>query len=257
MWLRLMLVAVILGVGMSVSPAAADTYQFPNNTLVQAYYKNNPYSYNGSYWHDRIGALVYEVYGVNIVGTTFQIYTNMPSGGDTQYGIPVADFFLDIGNDGTWDFAVNMEEKSPDIYQSPVYKTSQDIFQNLYNGTYFIYGGRYDADGTSGPPYTPKPIPVQIASGSDIGDASVSWTWLGSSGPNYRIDIVMPADFWNTYLAGQTFAFIWGSGICANDTAQGVFKATGVVVPLPGSLLLLGSGLLGLAALGRGIQKCR
>jgi hypothetical protein len=128
-------------------------------------------------------------------------------------------------------------------------------FQGAQITSDYIYGGRYDADGTQGSPFTPQPIPVSIgSSNTDIGDAKVEWTDLGGNGgPKYRIDITLPAAFW-AQLSG-TNAFIWGSGICANDTAQGVFRVAppgGGVVPIPGSVVLLGTGLAGLLALGLG-----
>jgi len=277
--MRLILTVLLVGALLAGygGAAGANTYNFPNNTYVYGYYKGNPYQSslgsNGTpnpplsdttkgYWYDRIGATVYEIYGVNLVGSTFSIFTNMPADGDTSYGIPVADFFIDAGKDGTWDYAVMMSGSSHDIYGlNGSYQTSDDIFKNPYNGTFYIYGGRYDADGTPGSPYDPRPIPVRIGPGaSDIGDAGVVWTSLGGSGgpnsPIYRIDITFPESFW-AQITGIN-AFIWGSGICANDTAQGVFTVeppSGGVVPIPGSVLLLGSGLAGLGLIYRRMKR--
>ncbi len=46
------------------------------------------------------------------------------------------------------------------------------------------------------------------------------------------------------------FAFVWGTGTCGNDAIVNGLAAGVAPVPLPPSVLLLGSGLLGLALLG-------
>jgi hypothetical protein len=153
--MRRMLVVFLVGALLAgfTGAAGADTYNFPNNTYVHAYYQGSPYAYSlGSsgtpnppigdttkgYWYDRIGAPVYEVYGVNISGSTISIFTNMPATGDSTYNIPVADFFIDKGNDSTWDYAIKMSGTQHDIYMlNGSYQTSDDIFKNAYNGTYY------------------------------------------------------------------------------------------------------------------------
>ncbi|MDD3581167.1 MAG: VPLPA-CTERM sorting domain-containing protein [Desulfobacca sp.] len=237
----------VLALGLMAGGAGA--YDYPNNTLIQGYYKDAPYgtalgapstpqppiadSVNGGYWYDRIGASIYEVYGVDVSATTMSIYTNMPAGGDTTYSVPVADLFFDSDLDGTWDYAIEMNATNQgNIYDvsGTAYQTSQDIYGGT-SGT-LVYGGRWDSDQQNGSPFSPAAIPVNITASNALSSTNVSWNQLTTGNPDWCIDIIL-TDTLKGYLTAD-YAFIWGSGQCANDTAQGK-------VPLPGGVLLLGA----------------
>jgi hypothetical protein len=122
------------------------------------------------------------------------------------------------------------------------YRTSQQVWKDDPSGT--IYGGRYDADNVTGDPRDPQPVPVIIRTANATllpAITGVSWNTPSGKDGIYRIDIT---GFGDLVPSGQPYAFLWGSGDCANDTAQSC-------VPLPGAVLLLGSGLVSLAAYAR------
>jgi hypothetical protein len=231
-----------LAAGLGVSGAWA-SYTFPNNTLVESYNGHSPYNWNG-YWHDVIGDLnIYETYGANLSGNTLTIFTNWGGAvgaGFTDHGAVSADLFIDKDFDGVWDAAIRLDGGNKGkIYYTPAFYTSEYFFAPH---TDLVYGGRYD-------PSAPKPVPVQAYTDPSLTDFSqVTWTQL-TANPNWSIGIDL------THVSGfdpDQFAFLWATGTCANDTAQGhVFDGLpGGNVPLPPSVLLLGSGLLGLAGLG-------
>lgn len=237
--------------GLCASEAGALPYDFPNNTLVHAYYKNAPATgqdgYNG--WYDVIGEKrIFETFGANINSTTktLTIYTNFGHDNIGIYGLPVkvADLFLDINNDGTWDYAVKLTgisqgNSSLSNYAAPIVlpgtpKTSYDYF-HTYN---VVYGGQYN-------PGNPQLVPVD-AQGSQVGSltAVVNWIFLGNDNNPNTPEWTLAINLSNVPgFHSDNFSFLWATGTCANDTAQGV-------VPLPGSVLLLGTGLVGLALLG-------
>lgn len=221
--------ALLLGLSLAATGAWAD-YTFPNGTQVQRWAGHSP---SGG-WVDVIGDPAnFETYGAvfSDAASTLTIFTNWGGENFTTLGAHTADLFIDTDLNGTWDAAIHLEGADKGkIYYNPTYNTSEDLFA----GSGYTYGGRYD-------PSAPKPIPTQVTGGDlDADLASVVWTALGSN-PDYSIAInLMNVDNFNPLA----FAFIWGTGTCANDTAEGK-------VPLPGTLLLLGSGLLGIGLLGR------
>ena len=249
--------ALLLGLG--AAGVQADTW-FPNNTEVLAYRNNNVYPVNagwigtqvsghGDYWYDVIGdTAVFQTEGATLSGSTLTIKTNWsgPTVVDSfpgyNPGAVTADLFIRYNTTtGTaWDFAIALGSKDPTAgnaansrlgtyYTNPQYNTS-----TFYFGTSgLIYGGKYNT-GTVGHEIGAN-VPVFATGTGDSAAGLVSW------GADPVIDLSKLKGFdmskgWN---------FLWATGTCANDTAQGQ------VVPLPGAILLLGAGLARLAAYAR------
>ena len=83
---------------------------------------------------------------------------------------------------------------------------------------------------------------------TSVGGNSSSWS-VNNSTVNFTIDLT------GTTLAGnnENFAFHWAM-TCANDTIEG--EVTGLAaIPLPASVWLMGSGLLGLVSIARRRRK--
>lgn len=221
--------ALVFLSGIAVSGALANTYDFHDNTLVQEWNSGHPYG-SGA-WEDVIGETsVFDTFGADLNGNLLTIYTNWNPNkdGNTDAAVKTADLFINVGCDDTWDYAIQLDTLTGTglVYTSPAYNTSDNIFKSNTN---LVYGGNYDQA-------NPQLVPVQSTS-SDTGTTSVVWT-IGTGGLNNQVDIS---------LAGLSlenkWGFVWGTATCGNDG----FAAC---VPIPPSMLLMGSGLLGLGLWG-------
>lgn len=220
--------ALVLVLGLCVGGALA--YDINDNTLVQPWRGNNA---TGAAWTDVIGnADLFNTFGANRSGDTLSIFTNWNPGknGSVNTAVKTADLFIDMGCDGSWDYAIVLDSARADFgyaYEAPLsITTSQDIFSSLGGLT---YGGRYDeAD--------PKPAPT-LGTSTDWDIATITWI-IGSGGLNNQVDIGLSG----LDEPSQPWSFYWGTATCSNDGFAGC-------VPVPPSVLLLGSGLIGLALL--------
>jgi hypothetical protein len=216
--------ALVFLLGLSVSGALA--YGYNDTTNVQEWRAGAVYGA----WKDVIGdTSVFDTFGANLSGNTLTIFTNWNPNkdGDVDAAVKTADLFIDLGCNGSLDYAIQLDtlSRTGKVYANPTYNTSDDIFKTK---TSLIYGGNYDEA-------SPKLVPVQATS-SDTDTTSVVWT-IGSGGLGNEVAIDLAG-----LVSGQ-WGFVWGTATCANDS----FAAC---VPIPPSVLLMGSGLLGLGLLG-------
>jgi hypothetical protein len=240
--LRLLLLALLLPMLLlsTAAGALANSYDFPDVTDVEAWRGNAPRT-SGSWvgWFDVIGDEArFQTFGATLTDNNLTIFTNWGPDDVGFLGSETADLFLDIRNTGSWTHAVNLNAVltagGPGNFVADILAitSSPQTSQELFAGTGLIYGGRYDeAD--------PKPVPV-LAAGEVVGQAAVIWAALAAGESSHSIAIALG------HVPGfdaRNFAFLWGTATCGNDTMTGV-------VPLPGTVLLLGLGLLGLVGLG-------
>jgi hypothetical protein len=212
--------------GSAVSGALA--YNFNDTTQVQEWYQGAVFG-SGA-WKDVIGdAKLFDTFGANLNGSTLTIFTNWNPNkdGNVNTAVKTADLFIDKGCDGSLDYAVALDTLTGTgkVYANPSYNTSDVIFKQ----TNLVYGGKYDEA-------SPKPVPVRTISNDNGSPTSVVWT-IGTGGLNNEVAVDLSG------LVDSKFGFVWGTATCAND-------AFSTCVPIPPSVLLMGSGLLGLGLLG-------
>jgi hypothetical protein len=237
---KTIILTLALLIGLSLCPTGAWAYTFPNNTLVRSYQGANPVNYNnpnnpGSLqWHDVIGdKKIFDTFGANLSGSTLTIFTNWGLANNGYLGVvQTADLFIDVGRDGKYDYAIQLNTNTGfgKIYAINAGQTNFKTSIDLFKGTGYIYGGQYNKN-------NPRPIPVLATSG-DIGTTSVVWG-VGDGTAKNSVAVNLAG-----LNLGNNWSYVWGAGTCGNDTAEGV-------VPIPGTVVLLGSGLMGLLLLGR------
>lgn len=224
-----------------VAPAVlADSITILDTTLVQ-----NWIGGSGSDWSEVIGEVQFDTKKAVITrngnDTVFQIYTNFPSSGLTvtsSTSVAPADLYITSGST-VMGVVMSAHDgyRAGDIISNPTWRKAQDLWGN---GDW-IYGGRYDQA-------APKVTYTQVAGGSVTGSVPVTWTSLGLDSTQgvetFRIDI----QHFQNVLAGN-YSFFWGTGTCANDAIAGYSQlptAGAGNVPLPSTILLLGSALAGI-----------
>jgi hypothetical protein len=201
-------------------------YDIIDNTLAVPYIGNSAVGAPV----DVIGDSVFDTKGASLTGKTLTIYTNWnPTlDGYVNSNVKTADIFFDLCCNGTYDYAIRLDTLTGkgNVYQNPTYQTSQNIFSSISG---LEYGGRYDVDAAD------HVVPVWATS-DPIGQTSVVWG-SGGADSTYKVDIYIDG------IANQQFGFLWGTATCAND-------AFAHCVPIPPSVLLMGSGLMGVGLLG-------
>lgn len=174
-----------------------------------------------------------------------QIFTNYRRNGLENAG--QADIALDRDHDGVFETGIKMSGANlGKIYQVSSWYTPSDF----WGDTGSTYTGQYAPKGVKDPK-APAPNTVINKVSGVLGQASVSWT--AGTDTNYIINVVFPQDF-GVDSSWSYFDFTVGSGSCANEFMAGSALNPEPLggnnpVPLPGSVLLLASGLVALAGL--------
>jgi hypothetical protein len=194
---------------------------------------------------DAIGITQFESYGIDVLNYTpgqnsgsisFKLYTNYPQEGVTvgSWKTTPADLFIKetyYGKDYLWAIPL-------------VSRTGFDAGTMYAVGSYAISD---DFDPSPGSFNYNHNVPVQITTignnygWTSFGGGSSAWNGVGSN-PNWAVNVVTGGLYQDD--PHGVYCLTWGTATCANDVVQGC-------VPIPGAILLLGGGLVRLAAYAR------
>ena len=158
---------------------------------------------------------------------------------DTIYA---ADLGLDLDLDGTYEYGVKLKYVgqgdiyySAELYKVKGWKSSYDVWENKASFQW-PYGEFYPE------PTSNHNAWVKIEEGEPIGRVKIDITKPG--GGLFAWTLEIDKDLFGSDL-GDKIGIFWATGTCANDVVEGA------VVPIPTTILLLGSGLLGFGLLSR------
>lgn len=176
------------------------------------------------------------------------LYTNYPSTGNVSGGGDVAaDVILSL-NGGINNYGIAMTTHGG-LTQGTLYAVGSLASSiDRWGSKGGIYGGAWDDSSSDTDPGNTAWTYITGTTGSFM-DAS-SFNWGAGDGVSQYMVSISYAGYNATQSGGlNTLTGFWGTGDCSNDGIA--FTGTGSPVPLPPSVLLLGSGLLGLALLGK------
>lgn len=242
-------IAAVFMITLASGLALATTTTFLDQTLVQ--------QSNTGQWLDIVGdANHYDIKQTSVTwnGTdvTIAIHTNDP-GTPAFSGDYIADLGIDKNRDGVWESGIVLKtdaRRDSSFTAGTVFTlagASNNSHWYVTNDPPFNYGGygsKYDRNNNPNPggSHSPADIPVLLRSGYSYSTFAGSVSWVADPDliANYLVTITLTGV--NGDGSWNHFDFLWGGETCGNDT-----QFDHANVPLPGSLLLLGTGLLGLA----------
>jgi hypothetical protein len=244
------LLVIFLGlVWLFPGEAPAATVSIQDTTLVQPWYHHGTAIKAGfpSWgWRDIVATnpSQWDIKQVDVSWSSggnllLQIYTNYPQNQAGLAGAGQADIALDFNRDGIFETGIVMRGASADIgkiYNVTSWKTTETLWQGNW-----LYAGRYASqDDLSN---SKAPLTVINRVNGLLGRAQVTVDPLAPGSLSlYRVNVELPQGF-NEAGQWDDFDFLVYSGSCGNETVAGSAINP---IPLPPTLVLLGSGLLAL-----------
>lgn len=151
------------------------------------------------------------------------------------------DFGIDFGRDGSFEFGVLTKNRSATLKQGDVVKTTNADWAT----------GLWSSPGVLTNAGNPSPYLTHVNSGSDVGDATVTWQKIAGAmgvlgGDHWFYEAEIPVSIFGSYWQGdnpsKAFDVQWTMD-CANDIIT--LDPPGMVPePASAALVLLGAGLI-------------
>lgn len=188
----------------------------------------------------------YNVYGIDVGyangSITLGLYTDFDGNEEIEKDIVMryADLALDLNGDGKYEYGVVLTDKEKlalgAIYLNPNWNTSHSYLDGETVAVW-EYGEFLGNTSTY--------INTHIIGGSLTGAvATLAGLQTLSGSPGYLLEVSIPVAGLD-WTSGEIGIF-WAGATCGNDIIEG-----SAPVPEPATMLLLGSGLVGLAGFGR------
>ena len=244
-----------LMLGMWTNQSLAYTQTYLDNTLIQA--SGSSSVYTQGQWYDTIGGNNYELYKIDVTWSgndvIIDIYTN--TSGNRISGDYVADLALDLDQNGYWETGIVLKNNDRTTLDNNTLYTfsnaNNDQWQvaDDFSSLGGVWGTKYDRSNNPNPagshdPYDP---PVRLITDvTPISSQTITASWgvaPNGSPTSYLLEITLAGV--NLNGDWNDFDILWGTQTCANDTMYAQ-----VHTPIPASVFLLGSGLLGLSLVG-------
>ncbi|HEC68028.1 MAG TPA: hypothetical protein ENI35_04355 [Candidatus Desulfofervidus auxilii] len=197
-------------------------------------------------WLDYIGAN-FDTKGIDVNMSGSNIIITMYTKFDGLYtysgdDFTAADLGLDLNLDGTYEYGVVLthgtgghQDYSAALYKDGTWKSSYDVWEG--NTTANMEYGEFYPE-----PSSNREAWVKMVGGTEKGDVTIN---ISSDSGLWKWTLIIDKGQFDSGDLDNQMGIFWATGTCANDVVQGA------VVPIPTTILLLGSGLLGFGLLGR------